>query len=356
VPTLAPTLPPAVACSRARVFLAASALLGLQAAPACRVDDGGLAAVHESPGAPVPGEDASAGEDATSPGDGGWPIDVMDVEEADAGPDAVLAETGLEPDADSETGAADVEGMPAQDGGDVANEVAEELGRGLVLWLSFEESTGAVIAQDGSGQGNRVALRGLDPALAWVPGRIGGALDLGAAAAGTGYLRAESSPSINRIGSELSIAAWLWRPSEQPGVGVIVSRRASTAAGTLYRLSVEANDQLRLLLNDRRGVRLDLRGAVPLPTGRWVHVAVTSDRQAARLYIDGLPAGSASYGVPFAPDVSPLLIGAGDSAAGPAGFLPGRLDELAVYHRALSSAEVIRLAGGARPPRVGEQP
>jgi hypothetical protein len=317
------------------------------------VDDRGLPAVHESPGTSISSRDAVADEDAVSPGDGGWPLDGTDAEETDAELDAQQADAELERDADGETGAADAEDMSSQDGGDVANEVAEELGPGLVLWLPFEEATGAVITRDDSGQRNRVALHGLDPALAWVPGRIGRALDLAAAGVGTGYLRADSSPSINRIGNELSIAVWLWHTGQQPGV--IVSRRASAAGGTLYRLSVEANGQLRLLLNDRRGVRLDLRSADPLPTGRWVHVTAISDRQAARLYIDGLAAGTARYGVPFAPDVSPVLIGAGDSGDGPAGFLRGRLDELALYHRALSSAEVTRLAGGARPPGVGAE-
>jgi hypothetical protein len=349
----APTLPPAGTCSRARILvLAASTLMG-PAAPACRVDDRGLPAVHESPGPSISSKDAFADEDAVSRGDGGWPVDATEAGETDAEPDAQQADGELERDADGETGAADAEGMSSHDGGDGANGVAAELGAGLVLWLPFEEPTGAGVARDDSGQRNQVGLHGLDPALAWVPGRIGRALDLAAAGVGTGYLRAESSPSINRVGNELSIAVWLWHTGEQPGV--IVSRRASAAAGTLYRLSVEATAQLRLLLNDRRGVRLDLRSADPVRAGRWVHVAATSDREAARLYIDGLPVATARYGVPFAPDVSPVLIGAGDTADGPAGFLRGRLDELAVYHRALSSAEVTLLAGGARPPGVGEE-
>lgn len=83
------------------------------------------------------------------------------------------------------------------------------------------------------------------------------------------------------------------------------------------------------MLNDRRGVRLDLRSTAALPE-QWTHVTISCDRDEARLFIDGRPAGRARYGVPFATEVTPLLIGASenDATGPPGGFLPGRLDEV----------------------------
>src|SRR6185369_12486199 len=102
---------------------------------------------------------------------------------------------------------------------------------------------------DDSGQKNRVRAHGLDPAVAWVPGRIGGALALTSTAGGGGHLTVESSPSLNQIGEELTIAVWLWRPAS--GAGVIVSRRASAAGGSLYRLEMSADDRFCLVFDDR---------------------------------------------------------------------------------------------------------
>jgi hypothetical protein len=229
----------------------------------------------------------------------------------------------------------------------------EALDRSLVLWLALDDAIGAAAPRDGSGQRNRVRMLALDADLAWVAGRVGGALDLSSAGSGMGHLRVDSSPSINQIGAELTIAVWLARAPRQ--AGVVVSRRASSAGGSLYRLEVTAGDQLRLVLNDRRGVRLSVQATSPLPPAPWVHVAITSDEAEARLYIDGRPAGRAPYGVPIATDVSPLLVGASEGASPGAltDFFPGRLDELLIYHRALSEIEVSALASGARPSDAG---
>jgi hypothetical protein len=223
------------------------------------------------------------------------------------------------------------------------------LDRGLLLWLSFDDSPGATMARDDSGRNNQVSLRGLDPLLAWVPGRIAGAIDL--TTAKMGYVRVENAETINLVGGEMTIAAWLWRPQQK--AGVIVGRRATNAARSLYRLDVEADGGVRLLLNDRKGVKFELRSFYKLALERWTHVAVTADKAEARIYIDGALAGSAPYGVPLASDVTPLLIGAAESDAAPvtpADFWSGRLDEVVLYERALSAMEIAAFAGGARPP------
>jgi hypothetical protein len=320
----------------------------LTTAPGCRMDHAGLVASpkQQAPASVEAAPDTRPAADDAAPADGG-------LEAADDGPaaDAVEAGEDLAVDAAAEGEAGDGSEPIGADGGDLAVQVLPELGSGLVLWLPLDESTGAIGASDESGENNRVTLRNAGPGLAWVAGRIGGALDLGTTAPGGAHLRVESSPSLNRIGNELSITAWLWRTSGQPGL--IVSRRATAANGVLYRLSIEPDGRLRLLLNDRRGVRLELHSTVGLPTGSWVHAAVACDRRSARLYVDGNPAGEAAYGVPFAPDVSPLLIGAGSDVAG---FLSERLDEVLLYSRALAATEVTALASGARPPGADERP
>jgi hypothetical protein len=225
-----------------------------------------------------------------------------------------------------------------------------ELAVGLVLWLPFDDPRGSAAARDDSSGRNRVSLQGLNPMTAWVPGRLGGALDLAAAASGTGHLRVENSPSVNLIGEEVSISVWLFRP--QAKAGVILSRRATVGGGSLYRLELTEDDRLRLVLNDRPGLPLQLQSGVKLPREAWVHVAIACDKLEARLYVDGKRAAMALYGVPIANDVTPVIIGAseGDPSGGLNGFFSGRLDELLVYQRVLTEPEITALAGGALPP------
>ena len=93
------------------------------------------------------------------------------------------------------------------------------------------------------------------------------------------------------------------------------------------------------LANQRRG-----RGDTPLTEGVWQHVAVTWDGTTVRYYLDGQADGDAAY-VGSLPenDRDPGL------GARPGGYLKGALDDVRIYDRALSAAEVAQLssAGGA---------
>jgi hypothetical protein len=89
----------------------------------------------------------------------------------------------------------------------------------------------------------------------------------------------------------------------------------------------------------------------PVP-GRWHHLAYTLDAGAKQqaLYADGVLVASGSASSPIAYDAEPLLLGRGQSGSGaPISFLHGRIDEAAIYNRALNSAEIAAIfnAGAA---------
>jgi hypothetical protein len=81
---------------------------------------------------------------------------------------------------------------------------------------------------------------------------------------------------------------------------------------------------------------------------RWTHLAVTFDGAAATFYVGGAKAGSVF--TPFQPNRSgPLGLGVGRSASGaPASFFDGALDDVAVYPRPLSAAQLAAHATAAR--------
>ncbi len=326
-------------------------LVLLAPAAACRFEDrwlGGAAGVE------TVRTDASRPAPPPPPSPQGNPVDGGTVMVQDA---AVL-DSGDPPalDAGAPDQAIPPDSMPpiAPDSGD-APLAASDLRQGLLLWLPLDEMAGSTIARDESGHQNRVQLQGLDAGFAWVSGRFDGALELAPGGAGMGHLRVESSASLNLIGAQLTIAIWLFRPADR--AGVIFSRQA-TAGGSLYRLEITEGNQLRLVVNDRPGVRLNLQGSARLPADAWSHVAITCDEQEARVFIDGRRVARAVYGVPIATDITPLLIGAreGNPNQPLSGFLPARVDDLLIYDRALSEIDIAALAAGVRPPGARTQP
>jgi len=82
----------------------------------------------------------------------------------------------------------------------------------------------------------------------------------------------------------------------------------------------------------------------PLPTGKWVHVAVTLAGDTGTLYIDGKAAGT-NAAMTYNPrdlQTSEAWLGKSRFAADP--YFKGSLDEVRIYDKALSAAEISKLA------------
>lgn len=73
-------------------------------------------------------------------------------------------------------------------------------------------------------------------------------------------------------------------------------------------------------------------------TGRWYHLAVTRNVNTYTIYIDGSPQGSATVSDALPNPNAPLVIGQSNEGFG--GFINGSIDEMTIYRRALSSAEL----------------
>ena len=88
-----------------------------------------------------------------------------------------------------------------------------------------------------------------------------------------------------------------------------------------------------------------IEGSAPLPTGRWVHVAVTLSGALGTLYVDGAVAGSNAQ-MTLAPfdlgETTQNFLGRSQYPADP--YLRGRLDDFRIYHGALTAAEIASLA------------
>ena len=116
----------------------------------------------------------------------------------------------------------------------------------------------------------------------------------------------------------LTVEAWV-RPEARAGT------IAAQSAWTLTPLEVSVN-------------RRPARGTLKLR--RWSHLALTYDGRTIRRYVDGRPAGTRAYSG---------TLGGGSTLRIGDGFR-GRLDELRLYDRALTAAELRADMGNAVKP------
>ncbi|MBX3743739.1 MAG: tandem-95 repeat protein [Verrucomicrobiae bacterium] len=79
--------------------------------------------------------------------------------------------------------------------------------------------------------------------------------------------------------------------------------------------------------------------------GRWHHVALVIDAAGGRLYVDGAQTGSHPwFGFPTAPtSTDPLRLGRYSTVTGAPGHLAGQLNDVTIWNRALSQAELTHL-------------
>ncbi|MEZ6116376.1 MAG: CotH kinase family protein [Pirellulaceae bacterium] len=170
-------------------------------------------------------------------------------------------------------------------------------------------------------------------------------VDKGPAAefSGNGYLEVPE----NRVSSSENFTLGLWfQPLESGRRQTLVSQRiASRPVG--FELSLDETDRITLRTGD--GQQWHEFAGPTLQTNAWHHLAVTLDHtaQSMALYLDGRPVVQAEY--TYTPSVNrPLLLGAntGLSNNEVADFLHGRLDNVSLFARALSTAEIQHVISG----------
>jgi len=136
-----------------------------------------------------------------------------------------------------------------------------------------------------------------------------------------------------------------------------VRRATSNTNDSLFSLGDGDGDELRLYFpansNTLRIQHRDTANVLDLVTpakaGTWHHVAVTFTRTALntgvfRLYLDGTLAATSSPITWTLNQSSPLVIGGNNSTAGAGKCLNGRLDDSALFTRALSADDIALLA------------
>jgi hypothetical protein len=196
-------------------------------------------------------------------------------------------------------------------------------GQGLVAAYAFDEGTGTTV-MDASGNGNRGTVSG----ATWVAGgKNGGALRFDGS---TARVTINDSASLH-LTTAMTLEAWV-NPSSTDGWRDVIYK---------------GNDNYFLEASSSRGSPggggtfsgTDTIVYAPslLAANTWTHLALTYDGSTLRLYLNGNQVSSGSRTGTIATSTNPLQIG-GDSIFGQ--YFRGLIDDVRVYNRALSAAEV----------------
>ena len=222
----------------------------------------------------------------------------------------------------------------------------------LIGFWRLDDAPGSTTARDGSEWHNDGTLVGIDPASAWVAGGAqGGALSV----EDSGYVSVPRSASIDSISTQVTVAAWIYLDGAVTTYATAMSRQIGTSFEQHYHLSVNSQNQAILFITTPASGQVVMGGPMNFPQQTWVHLAGTYDGSRARLYVDGVEVINMPVSGAFASETDPLILsGNGNgSAQTVTELVPGRLDEVVLYRRALGATEIARLKNGALAAAIG---
>jgi hypothetical protein len=201
----------------------------------------------------------------------------------------------------------------------------------LVGWWRLNEVPGATSALDSSGHGRH----GTHTNFASPSANIGVSGSDGLAVSYDGSDDYTSLPALNLSSNTVSITAWVYLDAEPPnGAGILYCRGGSTVSGLKY---VSASKTLGYHWNDQYfGVNTGLR----LTVGTWHFVAISVQGDRAVLTVDESSYTKVGEHLAEAFDAE-IRIAQHNYSGGL--NIAGRVDEVRVYNRALSDAEVQKI-------------
>ncbi len=201
---------------------------------------------------------------------------------------------------------------------------------GEVVEYTFDEGSGTT-ANDASGNSNTGTLTN---GATFTTGVVGQAL----VCDGTNdYVTAPDSASLDSITRDFTYSAWLYKTSSLNQMSVVTRSQYGDAAFRILLNGGTAGE--RVVQMQFAGVTLSSTATFPEAT--WTHMTVTYDGATTRLYINGTQTQTwtSASGNLTATNIPLYLCQGGSDAL----YFNGKQDEVRIFKRALSAAEVTML-------------
>lgn len=212
----------------------------------------------------------------------------------------------------------------------VPNLMAAVTTDGLVgAWL-FDDGTDTTVADSSGNELDGELVQG-EPE--WVEGKFGTAMNFD----GTDMVNVPDNDLLDL--TSFTIAAWINSPATSGRWHVIAAKEARNPTGRNYGIFGHVNNG-SIHYSFTSGGWKSFDAPTNVTDGTWHHVAATYEQPNFKLYIDGeLDAEVAPDGVPESNE-SPLYIGGCDIGNY---WMTGAIDEVVLFDRALSEAELAEL-------------
>ncbi|HOD82834.1 MAG: PEP-CTERM motif protein [Planctomycetes bacterium ADurb.Bin126] len=221
---------------------------------------------------------------------------------------------------------------------------------GLVAWWSFDEGTGAV-AGDAAG-GHAATLQNME-AADWVAGHTGGAGDYSLSFDGTDdYVQAIGYKGVAGRAAR-TISAWINSSATNDD---IVSYGTNTGSQKWVFRTNSTNglaETLRVEVNGGYQV-----GSTDIVGTGWTHVVAvwendgTPNAEDLKLYVNGVLEINSATGAYSINTNSGQDVWIGGESFDTSRNFAGQIDDVAIWNRALTAAEIAQLAGGALPTAI----
>lgn len=205
---------------------------------------------------------------------------------------------------------------------------------GLVAWYKLD-SLVQTTAPDATGNADAVCARATCPA-ATPNGRIDGAFVFNGV---DQLLHVASKPSLETTRA-FTVTVWLNRAAGAADA-CVVNKSFGTTGDNSWQACVSAAGQLAFFSASTTGSDA-LSSAPVIAAAGWHHLALWWNGTTKATYIDGQRTAQQDAAISF--DNSDITIGADVDGGTVVAPLQGELDDVRIYDRALSDAEIIALA------------
>lgn len=216
---------------------------------------------------------------------------------------------------------------------------------GLIAWYKLDDGAGTQLADSSGSNILHTDLCGA-PYPAWIPGRFGSALAFDATVSNCGSTEGDGTL---RLAGAWTVTAWV-RPASLPvqndAFALVV--KANAASQHNYSLWLDhgfigSSFGFTTAFHDVVGTEWHTDAASAVVANTWYFVAGTWDTSHLTIFVDGAAAGTTTPGADPSATTAPFgaaLLGRNECCAQ---YFDGALDDVRIYNRALSPAEIATL-------------